>query len=160
MFPEQVLIQLYDENCVPVRGDLYSAGFDLRVCEVQKLRPSLTILDASKESCIISSGETVAIDCGFRLALPRDLFAYIVPRSSWRAKGLLCQAVFDPGYLEPVRPFVTNCSSQDVVIRRYDRVLQCLFTRLLSTPLIPVKSQITSDSTFYNRGGGTGSTGR
>ena len=153
MFPESIIVQLYDENCVPVKCDYFAAAYDLSVCNIDNFEG-----DAVRDEWFINSGQTVAMDCGFRFVLPENLFAWIVPRSSWRKKGLVCNAIFDPGFLDPVLPFVTNASREAIRVVKYDRVLQCIFLPRVKDLLVTVRKP--TELPFYNRGGGVGSTGK
>ena len=154
MFPENILVQLYDSNCNPVKGDIYAAGYDLTVSSVNDFSGDTEDTD----QWYIKPGQTVAIDCGLRLGLPKNVYARIVPRSSWRKRGLICDAIIDPGFLDHVLPFVTNASNGTVLIQKHTKVLQCIFMPLLEWTLIPVKN-LMKYSHLYNRGGGVGSTG-
>jgi len=127
----------------------FSAGFDL---VVHSVTPTL---QTPHGGFLIRPHDTVRVYCGFRMALPKKYFALIVPRSSWRRKGLTCLAVYDPGYLGNAEPFVTNLSGEDVVICPGERVLQMLILPIERVELIPVSAL---PDNLYNRGGGTGST--
>lgn len=151
LFPEDILIEALDKIYVPRRGEQFSAGYDLVTHTVS---PSL---GDSPGDYLIPSQATVKLHCGFRMALPRNYFALIVPRSSWRRQGLLCLSVYDPGYLDFVEPFVTNLSDSALVVHIGERVLQMLILPLERLELVTVG--VLPDS-LYNRGGGAGSTGK
>jgi len=81
----------------------------------------------SYQTYTIKPGETIKLDCGVHVWIPENHVGIIFPRSSWRQKGLLCQAVFDHGYTGLAQPFTTNTSNKEVVVQAEERVLQLMF---------------------------------
>jgi len=159
MFPkDKIVFQELVPGFGPIKGDLYSAGFDLytyRVLPVN-VEPEYYGEIEYDSKFVIKPFETVKIDCAVRIILPSTVFALIFPRSSFRAKGLICHSVYDPGFLLPYSPFVTNGSDKEIEIEYHERVLQAVFVHLPTEFNFVTTRKMNND--WYDRGGGFGST--
>jgi len=143
----------------PRKGNVHDAGFDLRVFRVLPANhPDPTDYSSEEDKTyIIQPGETVKLDCACRIVVPQGVCGLVVPRSSWRRKGLVAMSIFDPGYLLPWTPFATNCYSDVIHISSGERVLQVLFVPLFYGGTLNVTKL---PDYLYDRGGGAGSTGK
>ncbi len=138
----KLLVQLvYPHSAAPFKKHHDDAGYDL----------------FSAQDYTLSPGQTVKLDCGIKIAIPEGWHGHIVPRSSWRSKGLLCQSIYDTGYRGLVQPFITNVGDEVLSIKKGERVVQ-----LVPIP-VPVGESIEVVDFLpeHARGeNGVGSTGR
>ncbi|MCD6214900.1 MAG: hypothetical protein J7J46_08000 [Candidatus Desulfofervidus sp.] len=155
---QEIYFQELVEGFYPRKGNVHDAGFDLRVFRVLPAsRPISTDYSTRSETYVVRPGETVKLDCACKIAVPRGVCGLVVPRSSWRRKGLVAMSVFDHGYLLPWVPFATNCNSDVITITSGERVLQVLFIPLFYGKTLNVTKL---PNYLYDRGGGAGSTGK
>jgi len=142
MRPFRIQVQLvYPHSIAPFKKYEDDAGFDL----------------FAAKSYYIAPGNTVKLDCGIKIAIPKGWHGHIVPRSSWRQKGLLCQSIYDTGYRGLVQPFITNVSNEPMNIEENERVVQLV---PIPTPIINLV-EVVEELPEHPRGeGGAGSTGR
>lgn len=79
---------------------------------------------------VIEPGEVIDLDCGVAVWIPEEYVGLIVPRGSWRQKGLVCHAIYDHGFTGNITPSVVNASNLSYEIKKGERVLQLLFVRV------------------------------
>jgi len=114
------------------------------------------------EDTEILAHETKEVPTGVRVAFPLNVAGLVLPRSSWRQRGIVCIALFDPGYDGEINPIVTNLNPRPLVIQRGQRFAQLLFVPVLDVVLFPTTSENVTflNSQFSERGSrGKGSTG-
>lgn len=133
---------------IPKRGTASSTGYDLRA----------ELYDALER--IIKPMETVKISTGLMIAPEDGLCAFILPRSSLSAKGLLVHTgTIDNDYRGELQVCITNLNSQNYTIADGERIAQLVFAKR-----IDVDWQTATDeewNTNTERGeGGFGSTGK
>jgi len=138
----KILVKLHYPNaCPPSKPRPEDAGWDLYSYRDLSLQP----------------GTTAKLDCGVAIWVPNNFVGLIFPRSSWRARGLVCHSVYDHGYTGLCQPFVTNASRLTLQITEGERVLQFLFLPAQLGDQIQVVEELPSSS----RGTlGAGSSGR
>ena len=156
---QEIYFQELVEGFYPRKGNVHDAGFDLRVFRVLSIsQPDPTDYSSVESTTYtIQPGETVKLDCACRIVVPQGFCGLVVPRSSWRRRGLVAMSVFDPGFLLPWTPFATNSSSDVMTITSGERVLQVLFIPLFCGCFLNVTKL---PKHLYDRGGGAGSTGK
>jgi len=124
-----------------------AAGFDLRCAETVELPPHASRIVKTR----------------VRIAFPNGVAGLVIPRSSWRLKGIICLALFDPGFDGEVNPVVTNLNAHPLTIEEGERFAQLLFLSPKEVVLIPSDGETITylNSQFTERGShGLGSTGR
>lgn len=132
------------EDLIPTRAHVDDAGWDLRAAEDVFLDP----------------GEFRPVPTGVYAAVPTGFSLDVRPRSGLAAKHgvtvLNTPGTVDAGYRGEIKVILINHSREDVfVIRRGDRIAQCLLNRL-----VPTTWQRVEDLDETLRGaGGFGSTG-
>lgn len=138
----EILVKLlHDDARAPLKKRRGDAGWDLYAYSTFTLQP----------------GDTVKLDCGVAIWVPDGFAGIIFPRSSWRRKGLLCQSVYDHGFIGRVEPFTTNASNQPIEIPAGERILQLMFMHVQLGGRIRLVEELPSS----DRGAqGAGSTGR
>ena len=104
----------------------------------------------------INPGHTMKLDCGIALNIPPGFYGFIVPRSSWRQKGLACMSVYDAGFQGRVEPFVTNMSNSILYIQQDERIVQLIIREVPDIELVEVELFVESERGEL----GAGSTGR
>lgn len=130
----------------PTRADKYSAGYDLYAC-----------LDCSKW---VSPHETVFIDTGIAVALPKNTFGGIFARSGLSCKNGLAPAnkvgVIDASYRGNIKVALHNHSNKSYEIQPGDRIAQ-----LVVIPFLPIELKEVDKLDKTERGdGGFGSSGK
>ena len=110
------LVQKYEDD----------AGYDLQAFGILEC-PCLPddIPETRYKSLLLQSLKSYKMFCGIRVNIPANYMGLIVPRSSFRNQGLICQAIWDAGYTGWVMPFVTT-SGMDIEIESGSRVLQLI----------------------------------
>ena len=131
----------YPDAQIPYQKYLDDAGVDL----------------FSYHELVIQPHDTIKLDCGIAIDIPVGYFGLITPRSSWRAKGLLCQSIFDAGFQGLIEPFTTNLSSNPVSILKGERVLQLV---ILPIPVSKTCSIVEDFNPSLRGSNGVGSTGK
>lgn len=107
-------------------------------------------------SIAINPGHTMKLDCGIALNIPQGFYGFIVPRSSWRQKGLACMSVYDAGFQGKVEPFITNMSNSILYIQENERIVQLIIREVPEIELELVQSFKETERGEL----GAGSTGR
>ncbi len=140
------IVKRFEDSIIPTRGSASAAGLDLY----------------SHDEVNIFPGETVKIDTGISIELPRGTFGAIFARSGLATKQGLrpanCVGVIDADYRGPVIVALHNDSNETREIAKGDRIAQ-----LVIIPYCIVNFEITDnveDMSETERGdGGFGSTG-
>lgn len=132
--------RLSPSSKLPVRRYVSDAGFDL----------------FADVALCIHPGQTQKLDCGIAVNIPDGYYGLILPRSSWRQKGLLCQSVYDAGFQGLIEPFVTNTSNSILYIQNDERILQLIVHQIPIAEIEVVEEFIESERGTK----GAGSTGR
>ena len=102
----------------------------------------------------IYPGQVRKIPLGFGLELPDGYVAYVFPRSSLSARGIVCELPpIDSGYRGEVHAIVSNVGNDGYDIKAGDRIGQ-----LVIMPV--VIADFTLDSISARGAGAFGSTGR
>ena len=138
--------KMNDLAIIPTRGSEYSAGMDLHA--------------AISEPIYISPHETVKIDTGIAVELPKGTFGAIFARSGLATKEGLAPAnkvgVIDSDYRNSIIVALHNHSNVSRVINPGERIAQ-----LVVIPYVPIEFKEVNELSETNRGfGGFGSTGK
>ena len=122
------------------------SGFDLRA--------------AVLEDAVVAPGERALVPCGFRLAVDRGYELQIRPRSglAWKqgVTVLNSPGTIDSSYRGEVHALVVNLGSEDLIIKRGDRIAQAVVAPVVVAHFDFVD---TLDDTVRGSGG-FGSTGK
>ena len=79
------------------------------------------------EDIVIPARQTVKINTGICLGLPRNVFVLIVCRSSLALKGLSCPGgTVDTGYRGPLYVILRNSNETDYIVKAQDKIGQML----------------------------------
>jgi len=137
--------RLKDNAVIPTRGSEYSAGYDLYSTQNEWIQPH----------------ETVLIDTGWAMEIPRGHFGAIFARSGLATKQGLrpanCVGVIDSDYRGPVKVAVHNDSTMARYVGEGDRIAQLV---ILDYYAITQFEEV-DDLENTDRGeGGFGSTGQ
>ena len=138
--------RLDEKAIVPTRGSEYAAGYDLYAVLPEK---ELTIWPH----------DTVLIDTGWAMKIPKRCFGAIFARSGLASKQGLrpanCVGVIDSDYRGPVKVALHNDTDQHQTIKNGERIAQ-----LLIIPFYEVGFEEVDELDETERGeGGFGSTG-
>ena len=138
--------KMNDLAIIPKRGSEEAAGVDLHACIT--------------ESIYISPHETVKIDTGIAIELPKGTFGAIFARSGLATKEGLAPAnkvgVIDSDYRNSIIVALHNHSNVSRVINPGERIAQ-----LVVIPYVPIEFKEVNELSETNRGfGGFGSTGK
>ena len=140
-------IKKLNENAiVPTKGSEYAAGYDLyAVLEDEKIT--------------IWPHDTVMIDTGWAMKIPKGYFGAIFARSGLASKQGLrpanCVGVIDSDYRGPVKVALHNDTNEHQIVRQGDRIAQ-----LVIIPYNQIDFVEVDDLDETERGtGGFGSTG-
>lgn len=130
----------------PTYGSKDAAGADLYVC--------------SAEPIAIGPGETVKLNTGIAVAIPKGYVGLIFARSSMGIKRGLVPAnmvgVIDADYRGEICVFLLNHSRETQIVAPYERIAQ-----MAIMPVMQAAFQETESLEETDRGaGGFGSTGR
>lgn len=138
--------KMNDLAIVPTQGSEEAAGVDLHAC--------------INESIYVSPHETVKIDTGIAIELPKSTFGAIFARSGLATKEGLAPAnkvgVIDSDYRNSIIVALHNHSNMSRVINPGERIAQ-----LVVMPYIPIEFKEVDKLSDTERGlGGFGSTGK
>lgn len=98
----------------------YDAGWDLTLAE------KLSIWGKSLKQ----------VDCEQVINIPKGYVGLILPRSSWTAKGLVCNTgVVDSGYTGTMKISFVNNTKEPIVIEKGSRVAQLVLIKLANLHL-------------------------
>lgn len=142
--PEEEVLRvkrLSEFATMPVRGSPLSAGYDLA---------------AAYDIVVPARGKAIA-KTDLAMAIPISCYGRIAPRSgmSWKKHTDIGAGVIDADYRGNVGVVIFNHGSEDLVIKRGDRVAQLVLERVC---LAPVQEVEDLDATVRGEGG-FGSTG-
>lgn len=134
-------IKLMKDVQLPKKSHLHDSGLDCFMPESFELKPL----------------ETKTIDLGIGIQVPEGFAGMLVPRSSIAEKGLLVQtSIIDPDYTGEIHLIITNCSNNNVVIEKNQRVCSLVVYSVLN-----VRLDVVYDFEHTDRGSnGLGSTGK
>lgn len=138
--------KMNDLAIIPKKGSEEAAGMDLHAC--------------INESIYISPHETVKIDTGIAIELPKGTFGAIFARSGLATKEGLAPAnkvgVIDSDYRNSIIVALHNHSNMSRVVNPGERIAQ-----LVVMPYIPIEFKEVDKLSDTERGlGGFGSTGK
>lgn len=107
----------------------------------------------SNESFVIAAHSIAKVKLGFGIALPDGFVAFLAPRSSMNAKGIICElGTIDAGYRGEISAVISNETNDNLLIGYGLKIAQ-----LVVLPCIYVEL---AKSLANDRGeGGFGSTG-
>lgn len=134
-------IKLMKDVQLPKKSHLPDSGLDCFMPESFELKPL----------------ETKTIGLGIGIQVPEGFAGMLVPRSSIAEKGLLVQtSIIDPDYTGEIHLIITNCSNNNVVIEKNQRVCSLVVYSVLNARL-----DVVYDFEHTDRGSnGLGSTGK
>lgn len=134
-------IKLFKNVQLPKKSHLPDSGLDCFMPESFELKPL----------------ETKTIGLGIGIQVPEGFAGMLVPRSSIAKKGLLIQtSIIDPDYTGEIHLIITNCSNNNVVIEKNQRVCSLVVYNVLN-----VRLDVVYDFEQTDRGNnGLGSTGK
>lgn len=134
-------IKLFKNVQLPKKSHLPDCGLDCFMPESFELKPL----------------ETKTIGLGIGIQVPEGFAGMLVPRSSIAEKGLLIQtSIIDPDYTGEIHLIITNCSNNNVVIEKNQRVCSLVVYNVLN-----VRLDVVYDFENTDRGNnGLGSTGK
>lgn len=134
-------IKLMKDVQLPKKSHLPDSGLDCFMPESFELKPL----------------ETKTIGLGIGIQVPEGFAGMLVPRSSIAEKGLLVQtSIIDPDYTGEIHLIITNCSNNNVVIEKNQRVCSLVVYSVLN-----VRLDVVYDFEHTDRGSnGLGSTGK
>ena len=140
--------KLKDSAIIPTRGSEEAAGYDLYAC----------IEDGNGVE--IPPHETVKIDTGIAIALPKGTFGGIYARSGLATKEGLrpanCCGIVDSDYRGPVIVALHNDTNDFRYVKNEERIAQ-----LIVQPYISVDMELVEELDETKRGaGGFGSSGK
>ncbi len=90
---------------------------------------------------VLLPGERVMFSCGFKVAIPKNHFGLLLPRSSSGLRGITLQntaGVIDSDYRGEVRLAVVNSHHSNIRILKYEKLAQMLIIPYLNTQLFTV----------------------
>jgi len=133
----------FPDAIIPTKGSTEAAGWDLY----------------AYNNAVITPGDTIKIDTGISIELPKNTFGGIFARSGLATKQGLrpanCTGIVDADYRGPVIVALHNDSNESRIINKGDRIAQLIVIPYVDTSLVEVDNL--SDT---ERGeGGFGSTG-
>ena len=134
-------IKLMKDVQLPKKSHLPDSGLDCFMPESFELKPL----------------ETKTVGLGIGIQVPEGFAGMLVPRSSIAEKGLLIQtSIIDPDYTGEIHLIITNCSNNNVVIEKNQRVCSLVVYNVLN-----VRLDIVYNFEQTDRGNnGLGSTGK
>jgi len=135
-------IKLLNDNIkLPEKSHLPDVGLDIFI----------------PESFELDSLETKTIPLGLAVAIPEGFAGMLVPRSSIAEKGLIIQtSIIDPDYIGEIHLIITNCSKNNIVVNKNDRLCSLVCVSVLNAYLEEVN--FLESTTRGNSG--LGSTGK
>lgn len=130
-------IKFFKENIkIPKKSYNTDGGFDCFIPNEFEIKPL----------------ETLCLDLGFGLEVPKGYAAMLIPRSSIAKKGLIIQtAVIDSGYQGEIHLIVTNCSNNTYCFDKDNRICSLITYKYLNDDLQEI-SDFTTESQRKNNG--------
>lgn len=134
------LIKFSEEMPIPVRKHYNDAGADV----------------ASMIDVVIPAHGAIKIPLGFGIELPDGYQAIVQPRSGLASRGIIANiAPIDSGYTGEIHALMTNCTDEDFIVEKGDRIGQ-----LVIIPIILATYTYDENVFSHKRGNaGFGSTG-
>lgn len=135
-------IKLEEWAVMPTRAHPEDAGLDLY----------------APAGCALYRHDSVTIDTGVHLALPRGTWGKIEGRSGLNIRHdiVCCGGTIDSGYTGGIRVKLYNLGERDYIIRQGDRIAQ-----LVIMPFLAPELELAEELEETDRGaGGFGSSGR
>ena len=129
---DEGLLEPFDVGC------LEGAGYDLRLSKAYRLksggfigvkdRRTPEVEEIKFETLTLKPGEYILIETLEKVAMPKDLIARILPRSSvFRCGCSLMNAVVDPGFNGTLTLGLKNESAHEFQIEKNARIAQIVF---------------------------------
>lgn len=147
--------KLYESAVTPTRGSDQAAGYDLYACGYEN-----QMINAESWEVYVNPGDTIKINTGIAVELPKCAFGGVFPRSGLACKSGLAPAnkvgVVDSDYRGEVIVCLYNQSPVPQLIKKGDRIAQFIII-----PYIATEWEEVNDLSGTERGaGGFGSTGK
>ena len=119
--------KLYDSAITPTRGSEYAAGYDLYACGYEN-----NMTDGTDWSVFINPGDTIKINTGIAVAIPKGCFGGVYARSGLACKSGLAPAnkvaVVDSEYRGEIIVALHNHSKENYELQCGERIAQMVFT--------------------------------
>jgi len=107
------------------------AGYDIRIFDNIDIKPF----------------QTISIQTSVRFILPKDVFGWVVGRSSLEKEGILIRnGIIDPDYTGCIHITITNLTKKVFSIHKADKIAQIIFL-----PRIKTSIKIVSSDEFNNK---------
>ena len=134
--------KLYSDASRPARADGGAAGYDL----------------FSYDDALVPQGGKALVPTGLSFTVPEGTYGRIAPRSglAWKHSIHVGAGVIDASYSGHVQVVLFNLGSQDVEIKKGDRIAQLILEKIETPPVVEVETL----ETTARGGGGFGSTGQ
>jgi len=136
------IMNQFPDARIPVRAHDTDVAYDLFSCV----------------SCAVQPGKAINIPCGFRIAMPENIWARIVARSSTRPLHnlLVVEGIIDPGYRGDISYVVHSFNEETFFVQAGMRLAQMIFHEKIDVTFTEQDVLPYSERGF----GGYGSTGR
>lgn len=126
-----------DKKYLPERKHLNDAGGDVRTLKNVMLQP----------------GTTEKLPLGFGIELPSGFAGFVMPRSSWAAKGLSFHlAPIDSGYTGEIHAIVTNTSNSFLQILEGERIGQLVIMPIVVAQFVDNLGEERGEGNFGSTG--------
>ena len=144
LFNKPVLVSLDDGALMPSKAHSTDAGFDLYAPK-------------TLESGLIRPHESLSIDTGVHIAIPKGYCGLVVSKSGLNVKhGLTSRGLIDCGYTGSIVVKLFNETGKPYIVEPGQKISQLVLTSYLDVALVEVDELAETD-----RGqGGFGSSGR
>lgn len=127
------------ENCNP--ANVQGAGVDLEIENLYEITSEASLGRESRrlpvlreiegDTFILKPGKYYLCTTREKVNMPRDLIAFILPRSTlFRCGVSLRTAVVDPGYVGILTIGIRNESDRAFSLEKYSRICQIVFSRV------------------------------
>ena len=88
--------------------------------------------------CTLKPGDVEKVPLGFGIEVPDGYAAYVFPRSSMAAKGLVCELPpVDSGYHGEIHAIISNVGSRTQAIQKGAQVGQLIITPIVIADFVP-----------------------
>lgn len=130
--------RLHVDSKLPVRNHWNDAGLDLFAID----------------NCEIKAGTGLLINTGIAIELPPNSYGKIEDRSSMGVKLIkVMGGVIDEQYRGEIKVMLANLSSQDIFIKKHDKIAQLIIIPILYSKAI--ETEVLSNSDRDNKGFGS-----
>ena len=86
----------------------------------------------ARKEYVLKPNKTLKLPLGFGLKIPDGFAGFIFPRSGLSSKGIVCELPpIDSGYRGEIHAMVTNCGTEEYVIRKDDRIGQLVIVPVI-----------------------------